>query len=302
MRRLLIPVFLLTLLALFGEQAQAQVQVGLEIKRRLFVAYEPVVATVTIRNMSGRDLPLADEGSTPWFGFQVVRDDGRPVGPFANSYQLEPLIIPAGQTVRRSVTLNTLYPINDYGLYRIRATIYFSPHKKYFQSVVRNIEISEGKVFWRQTVGVPDGMQGSGETRIISALKFRKLDANYLYIRIEDPDNGLVYCTFPTDRLISGMEPQLMLDLSNQLHVLQVSGPKTYLHTQVDLNGKMLSRETYLAVKSRPALKRDIAGNITVRGGRREADQVAQNEIGSTSAELRGIPKLSDRPANLPKE
>lgn len=302
MRRLLIPAFLLTLLALFCEHAQAQVQVGLEIKRRLFVAYEPVVATVTIRNMSGRDLPLADDGVTPWFSFQVVRGDGRPVGPFHGAYQLDPLIIPAGQTVRRSVNLNTLYPINDYGLYRVRAAIYFSPHQKYFESAPRNIEISEGKVFWQQTVGVPDGLPGGGETRVISALKFRKLDANYLYIRVQDPESGTVYCTFATDRLISGMEPQLLLDLSNQLHVLQVTGPKTYLHTQIDLNGKMLSRDTYLAVSSRPTLKRDIAGNITIRGGRRDSDQMAQNEIGSTSAERRGVPKLSDRPANLPKE
>jgi len=291
------PRFLFPLLffALLAGSLQAQVQVGIRIKRRLYVVYEPLIVTVAIRNLSGRDLPLADEGGQQWFSFQVLRDDNQPVPPLNPNYQLPPLIVPAGQTVERTVNLNTLYPLHDFGLYRIRANLYFSPRQQYFQSPPVSVEISEGRKLWQQEVGIPEGSPGGGGTRRYSVLSFRQPAANYLYIRVEDVETGMVYATFPVGRLISGMEPQIKLDLANTLNVLQVTGPKTYLYTQVGLNGELMMQDTYYAEKTRPTLKLDKTGRLSIVGGR-----LSQGGPGP-DAPPPGVPKLSDRPVELPK-
>src|SRR4030095_13016770 len=45
---------------LFAAAAKAQVQVDLKFKRLQYIAYEPVVATVAITNLAGRDIELHD--------------------------------------------------------------------------------------------------------------------------------------------------------------------------------------------------------------------------------------------------
>ena len=52
---------------LFAAAAEAQVQVDLKFKRLQYIAYEPVVATVAITNLAGRDIELHDaEGNPGW--------------------------------------------------------------------------------------------------------------------------------------------------------------------------------------------------------------------------------------------
>jgi hypothetical protein len=296
---------LLLLLAAFCDAAHAQIQVGLSIKRRYYVVYEPIIVTVTLTNLSGRDVPLEDEEGTPWFGFQVSRADDQPIAPHNLDYKLSPLILPVGQTLKRSVNLNSLFPIDEFGLYRIRANIFFAPLKQYFVSNVVNLEISEGKPLWQKTVGVPDGQEGAGELRQYTLLSFRQGETNMLYVRVQDPERGTIYCTTPVGRIITSTPPEANLDVTNCLHVLHVVGPRAYVHSRISLNGKFLGQDTYLAAtNSRPALKRDGVGEIAVIGGILDNSKNPGKPSlpGLPSAPTEEVPKLSDRPANLPKE
>jgi len=270
----------------------AQIQVELKISRRFFMTYEPVVATVSITNRAGRDIVLQDADNQKWFSFSIFNGDDSPVGPRDLNYQVSPLTIPAGQTLKRKVNLNELYPINEFGLYRIRASVYFAELHKYFSSVPVSIEISEGKLIWQQVVGVPEGQEGAGTNRVISLLSFRLPDQNQLYVRVEDREAGIVYCNHSIGRLLESGPPQALLDLQNQIHLLQLVGPATYGYTKVGLNGELLEQSSYNQVKSRPHLKKQANGNVTVVGGQMEQpkDQVQSN-----------VPKLSDRPAGLPE-
>ena len=49
------------LLLFFATTARGQIQVDLKFKRLQYIAYEPVLATVTITNLAGRDVDLHDE-------------------------------------------------------------------------------------------------------------------------------------------------------------------------------------------------------------------------------------------------
>jgi hypothetical protein len=294
MRRLLL---ILLILFVAADALHAQIQVALQIKRRLFVAYEPIVATVSIRNLSGRDLPLADKDGQPWFSFEVLRANGQPVPPIDIEYKLTPLIIPPGATVERKVVLNTLYPVQDFGLYRVRASIYFSPYEQFFQSPPANIEVSEGRTLWQQVVGVPDGKEGAGGNRRYTVLTFRRPSSNYVYVRVEDVETGSVFCTHSIGRLITGVDPEIKLDAQNNLHVLHLTGAKLYQHTEVGLNGELVNQASYLAVKYRPGLRLSQAGDVAVRGGQLQTNDPTP----SGPSSMPDVPKLSDRPVNMPK-
>lgn len=59
----------------------AQIQVDLKFPRFQYIAYEPVIATIEITNLAGRDVDLRDEGTQLWFGFEVTGREGQTIGP-----------------------------------------------------------------------------------------------------------------------------------------------------------------------------------------------------------------------------
>lgn len=274
----------------FALPLHAQIRVDLHISRRLFIAYEPIVATVSITNLAGREILLQNAEGQKWFGFTITNPDESPVGLRDINYEVSPLTIPAGQTVQRKVNINELYPINDFGLYRVKASIYFADMHKYFSSAPAGVEISEGKIVWQQVVGVPEGQEGAGSNRTITLLTFRQPKDNELYVRIEDRDAGIVYCTHQLGRILVAEAPQVRLDDQNQVHVLQLVGPKTYTYTRIGLNGEVIEQKALSEFKTKPVLKKIANGNIAVAGGQDVTDAKAN----------KNVPKLSDRPPGLP--
>lgn len=278
----------------FTPALHAQIQVGLRVTRRLFVVYEPVVATLQIANLTGRDITLEDADGQNWLGFRIRSGEDRLVPPRDLDYKVGPITIGAGQTLKRSVNLVALYPITDMGIYRVQATVYFPELKQFFTSALANVEITDGKLMWQQTVGVPEGQPNAGEYRTFSILSFRQPKDNMLYVRTEDEKAGIIYSTYPVARILTDDQPQYLLDVRNQLHILQLVGPKTFTYTQIGLNGQLLSQGTYIALKTRPHLRKNAAGNITVVGGQQDIP-LPPNAGGPPT------PKLSDRPPGMPK-
>jgi len=289
------PRFLvLALLCAVAPSLHAQINVSMEIPRHLYLCYEPIIATVKITNMTGRDLTLSDKEPDKWFSFEILDSTGTPIPPRAADYHLEPLTIPVGQTVRRRVNLVNLYPITDYGIYHIKAEVYFAPMDKYFTSGAVPIEVTEGQTLWQQTVGIPEGQKNAGQYRSYTLLSFRQPTANMLYVRIEDTNAGVVYATYPLGRMIDGYDPEAQVDLLSQLHILEMVAPKEYLYTRLSPNGDMLGQQDYTDLKTRPRLTRSSAGDVAIGGGIEVLPETA------AQAAAVGGPKLSDRPAGMP--
>lgn len=298
------PAFAAFLVAVFlvvasQEGAQAQIDVQMKLSRRLYMAYEPIIATVSITNRTGRDVVFDEFEGKQWFGFQISTADNRPVPPRDPDYQLTPLSVPAGQSVKRSVNLVALYPITDFGLYRIRATVFYSEMNRYFSSAPSSVEISEGKLMWQQTVGIPTGEPNAGGLRIYKLLSFRQPKDNMLYVRVEDQEEGAIYGVYAIGHLIMGQEPQIQLDGRNRLHVLQLVAPKTFVHTRIGINGEWFGQTTYTTLRTRPQLRRAESGEIAVVGGQMDVP-VAQPVHGAPGAAGQAPPKLSDRPPGMP--
>jgi hypothetical protein len=271
--------------------ANAQVQVDVALKRSIYMVYEPLICNVTITNLSGGALTLEDIPREKWFGFQIETVDGRPLPPVNPHYQNETVEIEAGQRLTRSINITPLYPLSEFGTYRVRAVIYVSRLGKYFVSPQLNIEITEGRQLWQQTVGVPEGL-GQGRARTFTILAHRLPRTTMLYLRVEDKEAGVIYCTTQLGRFITFASPDIELDGGNQIHILQNTAPKAFLYSHFDVNGKVLKQQAYQAYEAKPYLVRKPDASVAVVGG-------VPYDPKATPPEQQ-LPKLSDRPVPLP--
>jgi len=220
--------FVLTALVAATLSAHAQIQVDIALKRNLYIIYEPILATVTITNLTGGELSLADSGQNKWFGLQLETMDGRPIPPVGGDYTNAPLELGPQQKISRTVNLTPLFPISEFGGYRARATVF----------------TQQGNRFSHR---LPQSTQ--------------------LYLRIEDTQAGKIYCTHQLGRFLTFGDPNVMLDRQNQVHVLQNSAPKTFIYSKIGLNGEVLERKSFNEFSTRPALRRGSDGSVLVVGG-----------------------------------
>src|SRR5690242_21914233 len=107
-----ISALLATCVFFFASAAEGQIQVELKFKRLQYIAYEPVVATIAITNLAGRDIELHDAHGQSWLGFEVTGSEEQPIGPFNSATRESALRIQAGQRVTRQIDLTPLYPVH----------------------------------------------------------------------------------------------------------------------------------------------------------------------------------------------
>lgn len=275
-------------LLLCAGAAHAQLAVELQIKRRLFMRYEPILATVVVHNSTGRDVMLADtEQGGPWFQFHITTENNTLLPPLNSHYEVEPLQIKSGETVKRTVNLNTLFPLGDFGTYHLKASIFYPGAGKYFTSKLDHFSVMEGKLIWRQTVGVPDGVAGEGGNRVVSLLTMDTDKGKDLYVRVEGDD--AVFGCYDLGRMAEGTPPDAKFDAGNNLAILHLIGPKTYSLSRVGVNGAFLGQGTYVTPKTQPYLRRNAEGQLQIVGAVRQESSVAR-------AEPSVVPKVSDRP------
>ena len=291
--RKLTRVFLCSGVLFFAATAHGQIQVELKFKRLQYIAYEPVVATLGITNLAGRDIELRDADGQSWLGFEITGSEEQPIAPLSGENAQPPLKIEAGQRVTRQIDLGPLYSVHDFGAYHVRTHVYFADLAKFFYSPTRVFEVTDARPIWQQTVGIPGGVAASGEVRTYSLLTNRFPDHTSLYVRVQDKDTGIVYATYPLGRTIAFEQPQAEIDRANQLHVLHCAAPRAWSYSRIGLNGELLEHSSFMETKSRPRLVHSGSGEVAVRGGMIETPaQTSRSRA----------PKLSDRPPGLPKE
>lgn len=275
-----------------AENSSAQVRVDISFKRKLYVLYEPIIATVTINNLSGQPLLFEDSGNNRWFGFNIETADGRIIPPVNPDYALARAAVGPGEKLARAVNLTPLFPLRDFGLYRVKATVYVASLGRYFSSPPLGIEITEGRPIWQEVVGVP-GVDGKPELRTITLLTHKLSRSTRLYARIENKENGKIYAMHQLGTFLTFGRPEVLLDAHNEIHILQNSAPKHFVYTHLGLQGEVLAQQTYMEVGSRPTLAKQSGGAVAVMGGK--AFTPGDDEKIEAASD-----KVSDRPVPLP--
>src|SRR4029434_1033856 len=106
-------------ISLFGVRAEAQIQVDLKFKRLQYIAYEPVVASLSITNLAGRDIDLHNADGQSWLGFEITGSEGQPIAPISAENGQALLKIGAGQRVTHQITLALLYAWHAFRTYTV---------------------------------------------------------------------------------------------------------------------------------------------------------------------------------------
>ncbi len=281
-------------LAIFSNEASAQLSVQMKPTKGTFVAYEPVKVVLTITNRAGRDVVLSGRGKTPWLSFQVTDNHGNLISP-RNEAMFQPVIVPPGQSLKRTITINSTYSMTERGVYRIQASVYFTQLDQFFNSRSETIQIADGKELWHQVLGVPEGNEGAGTYRRFSLLSFNTGAEKELYLRVQSEQTGAVLTTYSLGQVIMIREPQWTIDLENRLHILHMGAPRTYAHTVIGIDGSIVAREVYREQGvDRPKMISTPEGDVVVVGGISDAEE-KKNPVSTN------VRKLSERPPGLPK-
>jgi len=277
------------------DSLDAQIQVQLEMDRRLYLAHEPVTGTLTIVNRAGRDLVFGESDGLSWLDFTVTDGRGHLITPIRGIASEPPIVLASGQTYRHEVTVNRYYPMAQIGVYRVKASIHFPQIKRVFTTTSETVQITDGQPMWSQIVGVPQGHPEAGSYREYALMTYYHGARNKsLYFRLRDNDSGMVYKTYPIGDYMSIRPPQHAIDRQNQLHILHMSAPQKYTYTVVNVDGiPKMQREYYEKNADRPELVSNDFGEVRVEGG-------ITAEEASVSYEETEFPRLSERPPGMP--
>jgi hypothetical protein len=85
-----------------------------------------------------------------------------------------------------------------------------------------------------------------------------------LYFRLTDASGTRTLRVFPIDKLISFSSPEGQLDRFNNLHVLYQTGAHSFLYSVINPDGVLVGRETHDISATRPGLRPDKNGHISV--------------------------------------
>jgi hypothetical protein len=112
------------------------------------------------------------------------------------------------------------------------------------------------------------------ETRHYALIRFATQgDNNFLYVRITDPDQGIVYGCYPLGKGLPFYKPQSQLDKDGVLHVLFQKGSRLFDYYRISPNAKVLERAEVTNMTSPPTLERSDDGLVFLRGGERRGEQ-----------------------------
>lgn len=273
--KLIYSLIFFSFFASFKNQLSAQVAVNLSLERSLYIAYEPLLITTHINNLSGNALLLADDEHHPWFGFCIETTNGTPIPPNNPYYKMAPQRLASGEGLSNTINITSLYPISDFGSYRIHATVYIPEFQRYFSSPPLTFEVSDGRIIWQQNIepSLKDNPSKATNSkkkiacRNVSLLSHRLPDYTALYLRIKDEDAGIIYCTHLLGSFTTYLKPEIVIDSNNHIHVLHQESPGIYIYTHTDLDGKIIDRKSFNIPQHSPSLTLTKSGIVSVTAG-----------------------------------
>ncbi|MBQ7651527.1 MAG: hypothetical protein IJS15_11245 [Victivallales bacterium] len=221
--------------------AWAQVGLKLKAERDKYLKYEPIQMSLLVRNYSGNTLLFGEVGDTQGrLLFDIVSRSGKPVrslSPKANP--IAGMVFAPGESKVLSITLNSLYDLQNDDYYTITAYVEHKRMAKGFKSNTINFEVRDGIIITKRTIGLPTEADNQLIKNVTASLiRFNEGNHSEIYcLRIED--ESAVYGTFRLGPYIIGGQPQLDADGTSAIHVL------------VQVSSRLYSYAVYSLIKGR---------------------------------------------------
>jgi hypothetical protein len=246
--------------------ALGQLQIGLKCERGDFMLYEPIVVDILVRNNTAHQIVLSGSASNPWLSFLVTRrTDGSSLRP-DRARDFPDILLQPGESRKLKINITPLVSIRASGEYLARAVVSVPGQEERITEPIY-LRVSEGQALWK------DVRPLDGSERMFTLLRYSPdSTSTFLYLRVEDEKENVVYNTSQLGPLTFVSKPQVYWDRDGSLHVLHTIGYGKYRYTRSDDRGKLLYRSVYDSRPTDPPqLYRDDAGIVMVVGGKAQS-------------------------------
>jgi len=266
---------LAVLFAIFASAIQISAQVvtvDISLESDGYLPNEPIVAKVRIANDSGGTLRLG--GAPDWLNFAVAPTEGGYVNPLRlpdlpkDAFELE-----SSKTATVKVDVSPCFDLTKANRYKLTATLKVPSMNASFASPGKNFFISNGTERWRTTFGVPTSIAPANADGQPEQRNYVLIEGNFgaqsrLYARVTDVQNHNLRMV-PIGPLLSFSSVEHQTDKWMNLHILYQNGAKSFLYCMINPEGFMLARERHEFTDTKPAMRSNSEGRISVHGGLR---------------------------------
>jgi hypothetical protein len=280
--------------------ASAQVTVQVTQEQERFLPGEALKVAVRITNLSGQELHLGAEED--WLTFAIESREGVVVPKLAEAPVVGEFVLGSSKVAIKRVDLAPYFSLTQPGNYQIVATVRIRAWNRELTSEPKSFDVIQGVKLWEQEVGVPK--TGPATNSEPEMRRYVLQQANYLrgqiclYLRVTDA-YGKPIRVFALGPMVSFGQPEPRVDRLSHLHLLYQNGPFSFNYTVCDLQGEVVTRQTYDYAESRPHLRTDDEGNISVAGGTRRPTTADVPTPNSDAATDMPEPLLPGKSASL---
>ncbi|MEO0452541.1 MAG: hypothetical protein AAFY98_00205 [Verrucomicrobiota bacterium] len=274
MKNLFLVCLSLAVIGLAATDLHAQLSVRIQADRDSYLLYEPVVYTVQLSNDG--DIPLAlsdgDTGINPWLNFLIFDSSERRVRSIPGK-SMPDLILEPGESKALAVNLIPLYQLRSTGQYDVKVSVKIPGGRTVLTSPLR-FYIGKGQEIWSESQLI------DGVSREYSLHLFIEGEQLYLYSRVEEPEQRLVYGTTRLGPLVGYTEPKAMFDKNGNFHVLHISNSTVHTHSMLTAGGKLVKSDDYQQIQGRaPQFVAQSDGSFKIGGAQSTSNQFERPKL-----------------------
>lgn len=272
------------LLALCGN-CFGQVVVKIELPQKNFLCYEPVYARVHLRNLAGHTLVFgASKKLAGRLHFEIGSDISNTYASLIKDFPTTTgILLPPGVTKSFVYNISAFYRLNKPGQYTIKAIISHPQMRKKYQSNKILFSITEGKLIWQSTFGIPSA-PGEKQQESIPVRKYTIRSyfngRNSVYMLYVEDDKRIYSARRLGYDLGNTLRPKCAVDDISNLHVLIAGSPRVFSYCKIDVNGKLVEGEIRIKTDTHPELvvNREL-GTVLLQGGRKANPETDYEEV-----------------------
>ncbi|MBR5893960.1 MAG: hypothetical protein IKZ13_00275 [Akkermansia sp.] len=236
----IMTIILAALCMLFAGQALAQVEVRVQPIRKEFLLGENVSLQVRIDNHTDREVNFVNIPGRSWLHFTVTRSgESNPISP-ALIPNFPKLTVPAGSSRSVTANLRPYFSLNRDGSYKVTATVRMPDMQTTYSSNRASFVLANGGTMKTFTV------QSRGERLNMHLRILRVGEKDCLFGQVVNADSRSVMGACYMGQFLNFMQPRIVLDSAQNMHVLCQSTPEYFTYSKMDNRG---NRRDYKVMK-----------------------------------------------------
>lgn len=222
-----------------GTQSFAQMDIRLEPVRRDFLLGEKVALKITFINQTDQSIAFSNTPGRNWLNFTITRGgESYPLSPTALP-KFPNLAIPPGSKRSFELILNQFYAFGRDGAYQAIATVRMPDRKTTYSSNRASFTLSNGGTIKTYTV------QRQGKRLKMSVKSMAANGRTCLFGQVTNADSGSVIGACYLGVFLNFMEPRIILDSAQNLHVLCQSTPEYFSYGIMRPDGSRQNFQVY---------------------------------------------------------